>query len=102
MADMIDPGPHQKLRLFGKTGSPHAHALRDFLHRSDIPFDWVEVENEEQAKAAGLRGEHTLPVCIFSDSTRLEKLSIRQIKEKLGCSQICRTVTAIRVPPGVI
>jgi thioredoxin reductase (NADPH) len=84
MADMINPGPDRKLRLLGKTGSPHAHALRDFLHRSDIPFEWVEVESEEQARAAGLRGEQTLPVCIFPDGTRLEKPSIRQITEKLG------------------
>ncbi|HEX4544702.1 MAG TPA: glutathione S-transferase N-terminal domain-containing protein [Candidatus Acidoferrum sp.] len=28
-----------KLKLFGSPGSPAAYAIRDFLHRSDVPFE---------------------------------------------------------------
>jgi thioredoxin reductase (NADPH) len=31
-------------------GSPQAHAIRDFLQRSDVPFDWIELANNEQAR----------------------------------------------------
>jgi len=41
------------------------------LYRSDVPFEWIEHEKDT-------------PVCVFSDGTRLENPTIRQIVEKLG------------------
>jgi thioredoxin reductase (NADPH) len=74
------------VKLYGRAGSAQAYAIRDFLHRSDIPFEWHEVTTDDQARAAGLNGadDPRLPVCIFSDGTRLENPTIRQILEKLG------------------
>ena len=37
------------VRLFGKRGCPSAYAIRDFLHRSDIPFEWIELRDDEHA-----------------------------------------------------
>lgn len=75
-----------KLKLFGSPGSPAAYAIRDFLHRSDVPFEWGEIHSNEQARQVGM--EHTrdprLPVCVFPDGTRLEHPTVRQIVEKLG------------------
>jgi thioredoxin reductase (NADPH) len=75
-----------KLKLFGSPGSPAAYAIRDFLHRSDVPLEWVEIHSNEQARQVGV--EHTrdprLPVCVFPDGTRLEHPTVRQIVEKLG------------------
>jgi thioredoxin reductase (NADPH) len=75
-----------KLKLFGSPGSPPAYAIRDFLHRSDVPFEWVEIHSNEQARQIGV--EHArdprLPVCVFPDGTRLEHPTVRQIIEKLG------------------
>src|SRR2546422_3829570 len=59
------------VKLYGRPGSPQAHAIRDFLYRSDVPFEWIEHEKDT-------------PVCVFSDGTRLENPTIRQIVEKLG------------------
>jgi thioredoxin reductase (NADPH) len=75
--------------IYGRTGSPQAHALRDFLHRSDVPFDWIEVRSAEQARAAGVNdvNDRRLPVCLFPDGTRIENPTIRQITEKLGWSR---------------
>jgi thioredoxin reductase (NADPH) len=80
---------HQTVRvkIFGKTGSALGYMIRDFLHRSDVPFEWVELTSDEQARAlAGVErlNDSRLPVCIFSDGTRLECPTIRQITEKLG------------------
>ena len=44
---MQQAGP---VRLYGKRGSPQAYAIRDFLQRSDVPFEWVELANHEQAR----------------------------------------------------
>ena len=73
-------------KLYGRTGSAHAHAIRDFLHRSDVPFEWIEVPSDEEARALGLDGlnDPRLPVCEFPDGTRMEHPTIRQITEKLG------------------
>ena len=35
-------GGARKIQLIGTRGSADAYAIRDFLHRSDVPFDWVE------------------------------------------------------------
>jgi thioredoxin reductase (NADPH) len=72
--------------LYGRAGSAKAHAIRDFLHRSDVPFEWTDVQNDEQARALGLDGvsDRRLPLCVFDDGTRMEDPTIRQIIEKLG------------------
>src|SRR6266852_6400128 len=33
----------RKMRLYGQVNSPEAYALRDFLNRSVVEFDWVEL-----------------------------------------------------------
>ena len=75
-----------KLKLFGTVGSPGAYAIRDFLHRSDVPFEWVEIHNNQEAREIGVDQVHDprLPVCVFPDGTRMERPTIRQIIEKLG------------------
>src|SRR5882762_7589958 len=75
-----------RVRIYGKTGAPSAYAIRDFLHRCDIPFDWIEINRDEQARQIGLENANDprLPVCVFGDESRMEKPTIRQIIEKLG------------------
>ena len=81
---MQQAGP---VRLYGKRGCPAAYAIRDFLQRSDIPFEWIELRDDLQAhKELGLEGvdDARLPICIFADGTRMERPTVRQVTEKLG------------------
>lgn len=39
-----------KVKLFGKRGSAEAHLIRDFLHRCDVPFEWIELNNDARAQ----------------------------------------------------
>jgi thioredoxin reductase (NADPH) len=64
------------VKVYGKLGSSAAYAIRDFLHRCDVPFEWVEVGDGSAAAR--------LPVCEFPDGTRMERPTIRQITQKLG------------------
>ena len=67
--------------------SPQAYAIRDYLQRSDIPFEWVELKDNQQARAElGLASvdDARLPICIFPDGTRMERPTVRQVTEKLG------------------
>src|SRR5580700_9724371 len=75
------------LNVFGAPGCAPSYSIRDFLHRSDIPFNWTELKNDQEAhEKVGVSGLHDedLPVCVFPDGTRLESPTIRQITEKLG------------------
>ncbi len=86
MAMMEGPGGHA-IKILGRASSSQGYKIRDFLHRSDIPFEWTELENDEQARVqAGVADLHDwrLPVCIFQDGTRLECPDLRRITEKLG------------------
>jgi hypothetical protein len=51
-----------------------------------MPFEWIEVASDEEARALGLDGlnDPRLPMCEFPDGTRMEHPTIRQITEKLG------------------
>jgi thioredoxin reductase (NADPH) len=86
MADPIASESSPRVTIYGRTGSPPAYAIRDFLHRCDIPFDWVEVDRDEVARQLGVRSaeDPSLPLCVFWDGTRFERPTIRQIVEKLG------------------
>src|SRR6202048_4808599 len=86
---MSDPNVRSQtpvVKILGKPGSPIAYAIRDFLHRSDVPYEWIEFQKDERARAAGVPtvAETKFPVCIFPDGTRLECPTVRQITEKLG------------------
>ncbi|HEY1754446.1 MAG TPA: FAD-dependent oxidoreductase [Bryobacteraceae bacterium] len=74
------------IKICGKVGCPQAYAIRDFLHRNDVPFHWIELRTEEQCRALGIDalGDEGAFVCVFPDETRLEKPTVRQIVEKLG------------------
>jgi thioredoxin reductase (NADPH) len=76
-----------KVKIIGTRGSPEAYAIRDFLYRSDVPFEWIEVNGDQPAgRDAGRKdvSEDKLPVCIFADGTTIERPTVRQVTEKLG------------------
>jgi thioredoxin reductase (NADPH) len=73
--------------ILGPPGSALGYAIRDFLYRSDVPFEWVQLVTDAQARAdAGVEhlADTRLPVCVFADGARLECPTVRQITEKLG------------------
>jgi len=77
----------KKIQIIGRRGSSEAYALRDFLHRCDVPFDWIELSSGADAKSMAqgnaLNGRR-LPVCVFPDGAVLEAATPRQVSEKLG------------------
>lgn len=79
-----------RLRLLGTHDSSTSYSLRDFLYRSNVPFEWIELTSDEQARKLAQVNDlhdHRLPVCLFPDGVRLDSPTIRQITEKLGWFQ---------------
>ncbi len=79
--------PVSKVKIYGTRGSAAAYAIRDFLYRCDVPFEYVELGDDEQARtltSASSLSDQRLPICVFPDGTRLERPTVRQVTEKLG------------------
>ena len=74
------------IKIVGRSESAKAYAIRDFLNRGDMPFEWVELKTDEQARQFGVNGlnDPRLPISICPDGTRMENPTIRQIAERLG------------------
>lgn len=64
----------RKVLIYGRLGDATAYTIRDFLHRCDVPFEWVQLDDAAPAD----------PLCVFPDGTRMAAPTIRQITDKLG------------------
>jgi thioredoxin reductase (NADPH) len=76
------------LRLVGHQWSPQSHAIKDFLASNLIPYRWLDVARDADARAlldAAEVGADELPVLFFDDGTPvLRNLDPRQVAERLG------------------
>lgn len=76
-----------RVRLYGRQASPDGYRLRDFLSRSTVAFDWVELTDDEHARRlAGVDSldDPRLPVCVMPDGTRIERASVQDVADRLG------------------
>jgi thioredoxin reductase (NADPH) len=75
------------LRLVGDQWSPRSHAIKDFLAGNLIPYRWLDLARDPDARtlrdAAGL-GADDLPALFFEDGSVLRNPVARQVAESLG------------------
>ncbi len=77
----------ETIRVFGAVGSASAYAIRDFLHRSLLPFEWIEVQSAGEIYTVhhlDCPRHLKLPICIFSDGTCLESPTLAEILDHIG------------------
>jgi thioredoxin reductase (NADPH) len=77
------------IKLIGYQFSPQSHKLKDYLASNLVPYRWIDVEKNPDAKAImGLNKLTTadLPAILFEDGSFICKPDIRSIAEKLGRS----------------
>jgi thioredoxin reductase (NADPH) len=77
------------LRLVGHQWSPRSHAIKDFLASSLIPYRWLDVERDPDARTlidAAAVGVDELPVLFFEDGFVLRDPDPRSVAERLGRS----------------
>ncbi|MGF1480903.1 MAG: FAD-dependent oxidoreductase [Cyanophyceae cyanobacterium] len=75
------------IRVVGDRWSPCSHQAKDFLARNHIPYQWLDVEQEEgQQLLEWATNDHKpqLPLVLFPDGKRLERPSNLEIAEKIG------------------
>jgi len=77
------------LRLVGHQWSPRSHAIKEFLASSLVPYRWLDLERDADAKkfaeAAGIASDE-LPALFFEDGAVLKNPEPRQVAERLGRS----------------
>ncbi len=83
--------PFEGVRVVGHRWSPEAFQMRDFLARHQIPYQWLDVETETEAKelaeAAQKQagdGKVELPLVFLTDGTWLAGPSRHELAEKIG------------------
>ena len=76
------------LRLVGHQWSPRSHAIKDFLAGNLVPYRWLDVTRDVDARAlldAASVGVDELPALFFDDGTPvLRNPEPRQVAERLG------------------
>lgn len=76
------------LRLVGHQWSPQSHAIKDFLAGNLIPYRWLDVARDADARAlldAAEVSAEDLPALFFDDGTPvLRNPDPRQVAERLG------------------
>jgi thioredoxin reductase (NADPH) len=79
--------PFEGIRVVGHRWSPEAFQIRDFLARHQVPYHWLDVEADAEAKSF-LEGEDggaaSLPLVVLADGDRLVKPSRSELAEKIG------------------
>jgi thioredoxin reductase (NADPH) len=77
----------QGVRVVGHRFSPRSHQTRDFLARNCVPFQWLDIERDEEGRrifaASGLKAS-SLPLVLFPDGTQLVQPTNAEIAEKIG------------------
>jgi thioredoxin reductase (NADPH) len=75
------------IRVVGHRWSPAAMEIRDFLGRNFIPYQWLDVEEDEAAKQLVTSSKiecSSLPLVVFPDGSFLARPTASTVAGKLG------------------
>jgi thioredoxin reductase (NADPH) len=75
------------IRVIGHQWSAQGHAIKDFLARNQVPYQWLDIEADTatgQLLTAAGATPASLPVVIFPDGSHLVQPPLAQVAEKVG------------------
>lgn len=80
------PVPYNGIRVAGTLWSPTSHRVKDFLSRNRIPYQWLDIEKNAEAKSLveGVNPERRLPSVFFPDGTVLHEPDNLSLATKIG------------------
>jgi thioredoxin reductase (NADPH) len=81
------PVPTANLRLIGDRWSPDTHEVRQFLARNLVPYRWLDVETDAQARVlldAASADAGSLPVVVLDDGEVLTRPDLHEVAERIG------------------
>jgi thioredoxin reductase (NADPH) len=81
------PAPYDGIRVAGTLWSPASHAVKDFLGRGQIPYQWLDVEKDPEARQlvdSVCDATVRLPVVFFPDGSTLVAPDLQTLADKVG------------------
>ena len=88
------------VRIVGNKWSERSHETRMFLARNHVPYQWFELERDEEAarlpRCSAARSRR-LPLVLLPDGRSLRGASMREVAEALG---LRTAAEAAAVRPG--
>lgn len=79
--------PYDGIRVAGARWSPQSYAVKEFLSRNQVPYQWIDIDEDLPAREliTSLVGDLTrLPVALFPDGGYLVAPSNDDLAEKIG------------------
>jgi thioredoxin reductase (NADPH) len=78
--------PFEGVRVVGHRWSAASHQLKDFLGRNQVPYQWLDVEVSDEARAVvGAAGHGAgLPLVVLPDGGVMQAPSIAQVAARIG------------------
>ena len=79
--------PFDGLRVAGTALSASSYAIKDFLSRNQVPYQWVDLETDAATRELILsmpEGMSRLPVLLFADGTTMVQPTTRELADRLG------------------
>jgi thioredoxin reductase (NADPH) len=79
--------PYEGIRVAGALWSLSSHQVKDFLTRHQIPYQWLDIEKDSNARqlVEGSSSEITrLPIVCFPDGKTLVQPELKELAEKVG------------------
>lgn len=79
--------PYDGIRVAGTLWSPASHTVKDFLARNRIPYRWLDIEKDAQARTlveSVNKDGAELPVVFFPDGSVLVNPALPALAEKTG------------------
>ena len=81
------PVPYDGIRVAGTLWSATSHQVKEFLARSQIPYQWLDIERDSETRTLVEsldEREGRLPVILFPDGSILIEPDISTLAEKVG------------------
>lgn len=81
-----DPSEEQQILLYGTNRCPGVWATRQLLDQHDVPYRWINIDEDEEAGAYVERvnnGYRSVPTIVFPDGSILVEPSRSKLKRNL-------------------
>lgn len=82
--------PFEGIRVLGTRWSPRSYAVREFLARNHVPYQWLDAEGAERDHEikslveSAAKDDLHLPLVLFPDGTRLSEPEPGELADRLG------------------
>jgi len=81
------PVPYDGIRVAGTLWSASSHDVKEFLARSQIPYQWLDIERDDEARElveSSSEGRPQLPTVFFPDGSTLVAPDLSTLADKVG------------------